>query len=110
MAECPIYKVETADLTCTDCISPCVTCDGTPDTCLSCIDGYYVVDGGQCREEVTWYFPFIGTALIFFILITLSEICTKRASNFKESLIAFWSIPEVLSWACVTWFMWHRIG
>ena len=104
-----MFKVETAELTCTDCISPCVTCEGTPRTCTSCIDGYYVVDD-FCREEVTWYFPFLGTALIFFALITISEIVTKRASNFKESLIAFWSIPEVLSWVCVTWFMWHRTG
>ena len=109
LAECPTGKVETALLTCTNCTSPCVTCEGSATSCTSCIDGYYVVED-FCREEVTWYFPFIGMALCFFILITVSEIVTKRASNFKESLIAFWSIPEVLSWACVTWWMIHRVG
>lgn len=109
LGECPEKMVETDDLLCTDCLSPCVTCEGTPTTCTSCIDGYYVVDNA-CREEVTWYFPFVGLALAFFILISISEIATKRVSNFKESLIAFWSIPEVLSWGCVIWFMWHRIG
>ena len=64
----------------------------------------------DCREEVVWYFPFLGMAVFFFMLITLSEICTKRASNFKESLIALWSIPEVLSWALVIWWMIHRQG
>ena len=102
--------VETEDLTCTNCASPCVTCDGSPDYCTLCIDGYYVVEDGKCREEITWYFPFIGMALAFFILISLSECVTKGKSNFKESLIAFWSIPEVLSWGCLIWFMWNRIG
>ena len=98
------------DLTCIDCISPCVTCDGTANFCTECIDGYYIVESGECRERVTWYFPFIGMAFFFFVLISISECVTKRASNFKESLIAFWSIPELLSWACVLWFMWHRVG
>lgn len=102
--------VETEELTCIDCESPCVTCEGSPNFCLTCIDGYYVIEGGQCREEVVWYFPFVGMAFIFFLLITISEIVTKRASNFKESLIAFWSIPEVLSWGCLIWFMWHRVS
>ena len=110
LAECPRLMVETEGLGCTDCLSPCVTCEGSPTFCTECIDGYYVIDGGLCREEVTWYFPFVGMALAFFILITVSEIVTKRASNFKESLIAFWSIPEVLAWACLIWFMWHRQG
>lgn len=110
LAECPTRMVETAELGCTDCVSPCVTCEGSPTFCTECIDGYYVIDGGLCREEVTWYFPFVGMALAFFILITVSEIVTKRASNFKESLIAFWSIPEVLAWGCLIWFMWHRQG
>ena len=102
--------VETEELTCTDCISPCVTCEGSTDYCLTCIEGYYSIEGGRCREEVIWYFPFVGTAFIFFILITISEIATKRRSNFKESLIAFWSIPEVLAWACLIWFMYHRVS
>ena len=101
--------VETEDLLCTDCLSPCVTCEGSPDFCTLCIDGYYVVEGGKCREEITWYFPFIGMAFIFFLLITISEITTKRVSNFKESLIAFWSIPEVLAWGTLIWFMWARV-
>ena len=110
LSQCPVKMVETEDLTCTDCIRPCITCEGSPNYCLTCMDGYYVIEGGKCREEVTWYFPFVGTAFIFFILITISEIVTKRASNFKESLIAFWSIPEVMSWACLIWFMWHRVS
>lgn len=97
-------------MTCTSCASPCVTCKGTATYCTSCIEGYYEIEGGKCREEVTWYFPFVGTAFVFFILITISEIATKRVSNFKESLIAFWSIPEVLSWACLILFMWNRVS
>ena len=110
LAECPSRKVETANLTCTDCVSPCVTCDGSPNFCLTCIDGYYVVDGGKCREEVTWYFPFVIAAVVLFILIIISEIIHKKDSNFKESLIALWSIPEVLAWVCLNWFMWHRVA
>ena len=110
MSECPDTFVETEDLSCTECVSPCVTCDGTVDYCESCIEGYYLIEDGQCREEVTWYFPFLGTAVIFFILITISEIATKRVSNFKESLIAFWSLPEVGAWACLIWLLWERQG
>jgi len=102
--------VETEDLSCIDCESPCVTCDGTPDSCRTCIEGYYIVNGDECREEVTWYFPFVGTALIFFILISISELITKRKSNFKESLIAFWSLPEVGSWGTFIWFLYDRLG
>ncbi len=109
LTECPEFMVETAELTCTNCTEPCVTCDGSPDFCTSCIDGYYVVEGGKCREQITWYFPFVATAFAFFLLITISEIATKRVSNFKESLIAFWSIPEVMAWGCLVWFMWVRV-
>lgn len=109
-AECPETFVETEDLSCTTCESPCVTCDGTPSYCESCIEGYYLIEDGKCREEVTWYFPFLGTAMVFFILITISEIATKRASNFKESLIAFWSLPEVGSWICLILLLWERQG
>jgi len=102
--------VETAELTCTDCIEPCLTCEGTPNSCQTCIDGYYIVNGDQCREVVIWYFPFVGTAILFFLLISISEIVTKRKSNFRESLIALWSLPEVGSWGTVIWFMYDRIG
>lgn len=102
--------VETELLTCEDCQSPCVTCEGSPTFCTLCIDGYYVIEGGKCRESIVWYFPFLGTAAFFLLLITISEVVTKRKSNFKESLIAFWSIPEVLSWGCLIWFMWYRVG
>ena len=110
LAECPAGKVETEELTCTDCNSPCVTCDGSPNYCLTCIKGYLPMGDGECREDVIWYFPFVAMALVFFVLITISEITTKKVSNFKESLIAFWSIPEVLSWVCLIVFMWNRVG
>ena len=45
LSQCPDKMVETEDLTCTDCISPCVTCEGTPNSCTSCIEGWYIVNG-----------------------------------------------------------------
>ena len=110
LSDCPEGMVETEDLTCIDCESPCKTCDGSPNSCVTCIDGYYIVNGDECREEVIWYFPFVGSALVFFILISFSECCTKGASNFKESLIAFWSLPEIGAWGTLIWFMYDRIG
>ena len=102
--------VETEDLTCTDCISPCVTCNGSPTSCVTCIEGWYIVNGDECREEIFWPFPFVGTAFLFFILISISELVTKRKSNFKESLIAFWSLPEIGAWGTVIYFMFDKIG
>lgn len=110
LSNCPEKMVETADLTCTDCISPCLTCEGSATSCVTCIDGWYIVNGDECREEIYWYFPFVGSAFIFFIMISISECATKRASNFKESLIAFWSLPEVGSWVCVIYFMYEKVG
>ena len=110
LAECPDKMVETTELTCIDCITPCVTCEGSATSCTTCIEGWYIVNGNECREEIFWYFPFVGTALVFFILISISECATKRASNFKESLIAFWSLPEVGSWGYLIYLMWLRIG
>ena len=52
----------------------------------------------KCREEVFWPFPFIGTGLVAFIVIWISECVTKSESRFKEAFIAFWSLPEVAAW------------
>ena len=52
----------------------------------------------RCREQVFWPFPFIFTGLVAFILISISECVTKRESRFKETFIAFWSLPEVAAW------------
>ena len=68
------------------------------------------MNGDECREEIFWYFPFVGSAFLFFIIISISECATKRASNFKESLIAFWSLPEVGSWGCLIYLMYEKVG
>ena len=52
----------------------------------------------MCREQVYWPFPFIATGLLAFIVISISECVTKRESRFKETFIAFWSLPEVAAW------------
>ena len=108
---CPAGYVNTTTNNCTECIEPCATCVETPDTCLTCIEGYTIIAGTtRCRERVYWPFPFILTGVLGFILITISEIVTKRESRFKEAFIAFLSLPEVGAWATLIVFMWWRVG
>jgi len=42
-SECPALTYP-YNKTCTRCISPCVTCSTSPELCLSCIDGLYLLN------------------------------------------------------------------
>ena len=46
-------------------------------------------------------------AVFSFIVIGVSEFCTKYESRFKEAFIAALSIPEILSW--LTFLIWHAV-
>ena len=65
---------------------------------------------GTCREEVFWVFPFVGMAIVFLIVIGIAECIWKQDSNFKESLIAFWSLLEVFAWATFIYLVYDRTG
>jgi hypothetical protein len=107
--QCPAGLVNTTTNNCTECASPCATCENLPDECTSCIEGYTLRSGMTvCREEVYWPFPFFAMGFLSFILILISEIVTKRESRFKEAFIAFLSIPEVASWITFTVMVYYR--
>lgn len=109
--DCPAGLTNTTTNNCTECIEPCATCRGSPNTCTSCIDGYAIVESkGYCREEVYWPFPYVLIGFLSFIIILISEIITKRESRFKEAFIAFLSIPEVFSWITFIVFSYNRVG
>ena len=49
--DCPEGLVETETNNCTACLSPCATCENSPDECTSCIEGYTLMRGKtKCRE------------------------------------------------------------
>lgn len=107
--ECPEGLVETETNNCTACEAPCATCENSPTECTSCVAGWTLRRGKTvCREQVYWPFPFISTGLLAFIVISISECVTKRESRFKETFIAFWSLPEVAAWICFTAMVGYR--
>jgi hypothetical protein len=61
-------------------------------------------------EEILWPFPFVGMALLVFLISAISECCTRGKSGFYETFTSLLSIPEVLCWACYTMFLIYRIG
>ena len=109
--QCPAGRVNTTTNNCTECQAPCATCEGVPDTCTSCLEGYTMMRGrAVCREEVYWPFPFAATGAVAGVLILISEIVTKAESRFKEAFIAFLSIPEAAAWVTFVAMVYHRTG
>jgi len=106
---CPDGYTNTTTNNCTQCVSPCATCSGGPESCLSCIDGYNL-SGNKCVEKIYWPFPFVFIGICDFIVILISEICTKKESRFKEALIALVSVPELGSWITFLIFHYFRRG
>ena len=76
--QCPSGFTTTplTDQNCTRCNPDCQTCEGDPDTCTSCFEGYRL-DGENCLQRVLWPFPWLILRGFQFILDFLSEILTK---------------------------------
>jgi hypothetical protein len=75
--------------TCDYCESPCKTCEFNATDCLSCVDKYLYYDVDHtCYEEIIWYFPFIGTAVVM-ILFTWMADCCARETDILHSLVYF---------------------
>jgi hypothetical protein len=53
----------------------------------------YEVDN-TCYEEIIWYFPFLGAAGVFFLLVLLVD-CICNSTNFLHSLLYYLAIIEV---------------
>lgn len=109
ITECPISFTNTTRNNCTECASPCATCTDTPQTCLSCIDGYRL-ENDKCLEIVYWPFPWILLAILWFIVIVCSECKTKGESRLKETFIAMLSFSEFGSWCTFLVFCYFRTG
>ena len=63
----------------------------------------YDVDN-TCYEEITWYFPFIGASIVFFLFVLLIDCCC-RSTNFLHSLLFFLAIVEDAVLGYLVW-MW----
>lgn len=99
LEECPDGMFETnqttATPTCDFCEFPCVTCEMNATDCSSCPPGYllYTVDN-TCYEEIIWYFPFLGAAGVFFLLVLIVD-CICKSTNFLHSLLYYLAILEI---------------
>ena len=86
--------LETVTPTCEFCDFPCVTCQMNSTDCRSCPPGYLLYDVDHtCYEEIIWYFPFLGAAVVFFTLVLFVDCCC-RSTNFLHSLLFFLSLLE----------------
>jgi hypothetical protein len=106
---CPDGLVNNGNNSCTECTAPCDTCVETATKCTSCKQDYFLFNKelGFCREIVRWPFPYVITGILSFFIVACSEIKTGGVSHFKESFIAFLSIPEFFSWLNFTFFIWY---
>lgn len=112
LISCPIYYYgDTATNTCTQCISPCSTCNSA-SICTSCISGYTLL-GNSCVNStiagvvtqkktisIPYFFPF-ATSGVFLFMVTLIGLCCSKESKFRESAIGLIAIPEMLSWVAM---------
>ena len=93
-----MYEVEGEVPGCDFCQWPCETCGATATECLTCPQGYllYEVDN-TCYEEINYVFPFLGTAVLMFLVVLITD-CVKRSTNFLHSILFFFSFLEVGAW------------
>ena len=105
---CPATLVNNGNNSCTECVAPCETCVEEPTKCTGCRKGYFLLNkvDGICREIVYWPFPYLITGILCFFIVAISECATGGIAHFKETFIAFLSIPEFLSWINLTVFIW----
>ena len=54
----PVIPVQTYAVTCTPCNNPCATCTTNPDTCVTCISGFFFT-GWNCVSN--FYYTFTAT-------------------------------------------------
>jgi hypothetical protein len=107
---CPSGFTATGSNNCTACVEPCATCSETTSTCTSCASGFMLYKDNKCIEEVFYPFPWLLIAIVWFVIILVSEISTKGVSKFKEAYIAMLSISEFGSWVTFIALCVHRQG
>ena len=107
---CPNGFTATGSNNCTACVEPCATCSETTSTCTSCSSGFMLYKDNKCIEEVFYPFPWLLIAIVWFVIILVSEISTKGVSKFKEAYIAMLSISEFGSWVTFIALCVHRQG
>jgi hypothetical protein len=87
-------NLTTSTPTCGFCEFPCVTCEMNATDCRSCPPGFLLYDiDHTCYEEIIWFFPFLGAAVVCFIVVLFVDCCCK-STNFLHSLLFFLALLE----------------
>jgi hypothetical protein len=106
---CPGYPIEEdADEQpiCGECEFPCLSCDGLATNCTSCEAGYiFFARDNICYLEIFWVFPFLGAAVVAFLVVLVADCC-RPATNFLHSLLFFLAWLEVATWGFLGYLWW----